>query len=304
MGKLQVYEKSNRGYKRVSKGYIVIAQNNDTTDYLEQAYALALNLKLTQTIVSNLTVCVDTNTKKLIKTKHRKVFDSIVDIPWQDDAADAEWKINNKWKYYYMSPYDETVILDTDMIFPTDVSHWWDIMSQRDVWATTKVRTYRGEVVTSNFYRKYFAANDLPNVYTAFFYFKKSELASELFAMIEIIFQHWQRMFFKYMPKGKPDWLSGDVAFALAMQILGIEHECIRENIDEVPTFVHMKSHIQNIPDTRISGTWTETLPTYYNTYKDFKIGNFQQLYPFHYVEKDWISNTMIKQMEKDYGTK
>ena len=41
---------------------------------------------------------------------------------------------------------------------------------------------------------------------------------------------------------------------------------------------------------------------TYYNTYKDFKVGNFQQLYPFHYVEKDWMSISMIKQMEKEYG--
>ena len=301
MGKLQVYEKSNRGYKRVSRGYIVIAQNNDVTDYLEQAYALALNLKLTQTVVSNLTVCVDTKTRKLIKAKHKKVFDKIVDIPWQDDAKDAEWKINNKWKYYYMSPYDETVILDTDMVFPTDVSYWWDIMSQRDVWATTKVRTYRGEIVTSNFYREYFDANELPNVYTAFFYFKKSELASELFAMIEIIFQHWQRMFFKYMPKGKPDWLSGDVAFALAMQILGIEAECTMENIDAVPTFTHMKSHIQNIQDG-VSDTWTESIPTYYRSYNDFKIGNFQQQYPFHYVEKDWMDTNKIKQLEKDYA--
>ena len=288
----------------MSKGYIVIAQNNDTTDYLQQAYALALNLKLTQSTVNNLTVCVDATTRKLIKPKHKAVFDNIVDIPWQDDAKNDQWKINNKWKYYYMTPYDETVILDTDMMFPTDVSNWWDIMSQQDVWATTQVRTYRGEIVQSNFYRKFFTANNLPNVYTAFFYFKKCDLASELFAMIEIIFQHWQRMFFKYMPNGNPDKLSGDVAFALAMQLLGIEHLCTRENIDSVPTFIHMKSHVQNIPDTRISETWTETLPTYYNTYKDFKIGNFQQLLPFHYVEKDWISNTMLKQMEEDYGIK
>ena len=109
-------------------------------------------------------------------------------------------------------------------------------------------------------------------------------------------------MFFKYMPNGKPDWLSGDVAFALAMQLLGIEHKCTRENIDTVPTFIHMKSHVQNIPDTRISEVWSETLPTYYNSYSDFKIGNFQQLYPFHYVEKDWITDNKIKQMEKDYA--
>ena len=286
----------------MSKGYIVIAQNNDTTDYLEQAYALALNLKLTQTIVYGLTVCVDATTKKLIKAKHKKIFEHIVDIPWNDDAEAKDWKINNKWKYYYMSPYDETVILDTDMIFPTDVSHWWDIMSQRDVWATTKVRTYRGEVANSDYYRQYFAANNLPNVYTAFFYFKKSDLASELFAMIEIIFQHWQRFFHKYMPKGKPDWLSGDVAFALAMQLLDIQSDCIMENIDEVPTFIHMKSHIQNI-DAGISDTWTDSIPTYYRSYNDFKIGNFQQQYPFHYVEKDWMDTNKIKQLEKEYIT-
>jgi len=75
----------------MSKGYIVIAQNNDTVDYLQQAYALALNLKLTQSTVCNLTVCVDAETKKHITHKHRKVFDHIVDIPWTDDAVDAKW---------------------------------------------------------------------------------------------------------------------------------------------------------------------------------------------------------------------
>ena len=65
-----------------------------------------------------------------------------------------------------------------------------------------------------------------------------------------------------------------------------------------------MKSHIQNIPDTRISKDWTETLPTYYNSYKDFKIGNYQQLFPFHYVEKDWLDKNKISQIEKDYGIK
>ena len=70
----------------MSKGYIVIAQNNDTTNYLEQAYALALNLKLTQSTVNNLTVCVDAKTKKQVKEKHYEVFDNIIYIPWQDDA--------------------------------------------------------------------------------------------------------------------------------------------------------------------------------------------------------------------------
>lgn len=285
-----------------NRGYICIAQNSGNLDYLNQAYALALSLKLTQSKVDKLAVCVDAETKRHVTAKHREVFDYILDIPWNDAAKNSDWKIQNKWKYYYMSPYDETVILDTDMIFPTDVSDWWDILSQKDVWATTKVRTFRGEIVNSDYYRKAFTANDLPNVYTAFMYFKKSDLAVELFKMTEIIFNNWQRFYFKYMPKNKPDWLSGDVAFALAMQILGIEHLCTQENVDMVPTFVHMKSHIQNIQNARLSEKWTDSIPTYFQSYNNFYVGNFIQTLPFHYVEKDWLTPQMIKQMEQQYG--
>lgn len=284
-----------------SRGYIVIAQNTRDCNYLEQAYALALNLKLTQKDVDNLTVCLDSDTMRQVSKKHEIVFDNIVEIPWKDDAADVGWKIHNKWKYLYMSPYEETVVLDTDMLFPRDVSHWWDIMSEHDVWFTSNVRTYRGEIVTSDFYRTYFKANNLPNVYTAFFYFKKSALASELFAMAEIVFQHWQRFFYKYMPAGKPDYLSGDVAFALATQILDIEHLCVRDHVKSMPTFVHMKSHVQNVRDFNLCSKWTDSIPTYYKSCRDFKIGNFQQQLPFHYTVKDWLTYDMIKQMEYEF---
>ena len=282
----------------MSKGYIVIAQNNDTTDYLEQAYALALNLKLTQSTVSNLTVCVDAKTKKLITQKHKDIFDPIVDIPWLDDAAEADWKINNKWKYYYMTPYKETVILDTDMIFPQDVSHWWDAMADRDIWACTNVKTYKGEPVVDNYYRRQMKLNNMPNVYTAFFYFKQCKLSSEFFALCRIIFNNWERFYYKYMPNGKYDWLSADVAFSLAIQILGIEDKTTMDHITEMPTFVHMKSHIQNIPTSSIEEDWTKSIPTYYKNYNDFKIGNFQITHPFHYVEKHWMDTDKIHKME------
>ena len=282
----------------MSRGYIVIAQNNDTVDYLEQAYALALNLKLTQSTVSNLTVCVDPKTKSMITQKHKKAFDKIVDIPWTDNAEDAEWKINNKWKYYYMTPYDETVILDTDMIFPTDVSHWWEQLSSKDVWACTNVKTYRNELVNDMYYRLDLKRNKMPNIYTAFFYFKKSDTATELFKMIQIIFENWERFYFKYMPKGKPDWLSADVAYSLAIQLLGIEDKCTMDHIVDLPTFVHMKSFVQNIPTSEIEEDWTKSIPTYYKSYKDFKIGNFQITHPFHYVQKDWMTKDKIQQME------
>ena len=42
----------------MSKGYIVIAQNNEEHDYLEMTYALALSLKATQK-ENAICVCLD-----------------------------------------------------------------------------------------------------------------------------------------------------------------------------------------------------------------------------------------------------
>ena len=116
--------------------------------------------------------------------------------------------------------------------------------------------------------------------------------------MTQTIFENWERFYFKYMPKGKPDWLSADVAFSLAIQILGIEDKTTMDHMTELPTFIHMKSRIQNIPTSYMEEDWTKSIPTYYNSYNNFKIGNFQITQPFHYVEKDWMDKDKITQME------
>jgi len=67
----------------MSRGYIVIAQNNETTDYLEQAYALALSLKITQSEVNNLSVCVEKGTK--VSKKYRAVCHIVIGISWNDE---------------------------------------------------------------------------------------------------------------------------------------------------------------------------------------------------------------------------
>lgn len=280
----------------MSRGYITLAQNNDDWSYLDQAYALGLSLKATQSTVSNLTVALDKRTHSQLKSKHARVFDHVMLLPWEDDAAEAHWKVNNKWKVYYCSPYDETVLLDSDMIFPTDVSHWWDILSQQDFWATTNAKTFRGDTITSRYYRLVFDANGLPNIYNAFMYFKKSELSSEIFKLAEIIFHNWQRFYHLYLPNNKPKHVSGDVVFALAIKLLGYEHLTTRENIENVPTFVHMKGELQGV--NTLLNDWNNQIPSYLAENNNLIVGNFSQQYPFHYAEKNWLTSDIIEQLE------
>ena len=285
----------------MSKGYLILAQDSSKVklDYHRMAYALALSIKNTQSKVTNVCLATDKNIP-LLSSKYHNVFDDIVEIPWGDHAKDVTWKIDNKWKYYHMTPYDETVILDADMIFTSDISDWWDILQTKDVCATTQVKTFRNEIITDDSYRKTFTSNNLPNVYTAFMYFKKTELAAELFKLTEIIFNNWERFFYDYLNETRPKHLSGDVAYALAMKILGIEDECSLSNLD-IPSFVHMKSKLQNIPEKYLTEDWTQHIPTYFTKEGTLKIGNFQQDLPFHYQIKEWLTDDIIKKLEGIY---
>jgi hypothetical protein len=284
----------------MSKGYLVLAQNNKTDNYINHAYALALSIKNTQSTVNNITLATDVPVDN-IPPNIQSTFDSIVPIPWTDHAEASQWKIENKWKYYHMTPYDETVILDADMIFPTDISHWWDILSKQDIWITDKPRTFKGEIITSTRYRETFVSNNLPNVYTAFMYFKKTEMVAELFRLVEIIFNNWNKFYYDYLDETRPNVLSGDVAYALAIKILGIENECFG-NIDSMPTFVHMKSHLQNIDAKFLAEDWTNHIPTYFREDCGFKIGNYEQTLPFHYHIKSWLTPDIIAMLENRGG--
>ena len=83
----------------------------------------------------------------VIPTEYLKAFDHVITIPWKDHAEKSQWKIDNKWKYFWMTPFDETVILDTDMIFTADISYWWDILVTKDVWFTTAPKTFKNELI-------------------------------------------------------------------------------------------------------------------------------------------------------------
>jgi len=280
----------------MSRGYLILAQNSRKDDYVKLAYALALSIKGTQSSVNKVAIA----TNEDVSGRYAQAFDHIIDIPWNDQASVSKWKIENKWKYYYMTPFDETVVLDADMLFPADISHWWDILAQKEMWITDKPRTFKGEVITSTEYRPSFPSNNLPNAYTAFMYFKKTNMVHEVFKMTQLIFENWERFYYDFMDETRPKNLSGDVAYALAIKILGLENECF--DTLSIPTFVHMKSYVQNIDKKLLTENWTMNIPTYFNDECEFKIGNYEQCYPFHYQIKEWLTDDMILKLERKVG--
>jgi hypothetical protein len=270
----------------MTKGIVVISQNTKKVNYVEQACLLAMSLQVTN---PELKISIVTNNR--VPEKYKSFFDKIIKIPWSDSAKNSEWKVENRWKVYHVTPYDETIVLDTDMIVLQDIGAWWNFLSNYDLFFTSRVETYRGETVTSDYYRKTFTINNLPNLYSGLYYFKKCKKSYEFFSWLELVTSNWELFYGKYTPKNYNNWLSFDISAAIVTKILDIEHEITNKKIT-IPTFTHMKPKIQGWKEP--INRWQDAVGVYISEDCKLKIGNHQQTGIFHYTEKDFITDEIL----------
>jgi hypothetical protein len=171
------------------------------------------------------------------------------------------------------------------MIFQRDYSHWVDYFENNcELYVAPEAYTFRGEVITSDFYRKTFTANELPNLYSAFTWFRKSsQLATTFFKLVQRITEYPTEFKNLYLSKLIPEVVGTDEAFGLAAKIMGIEDQIAYPM--EFPRFVHMKPQCQNFKYP--INKWHLDLGIYKDKYNNIKIGTYRQDDIIHYVEKD-----------------
>jgi len=273
----------------MTKGIVLIAQNSEY-NYVEQACALAMSIRAT----NDTKVCLLTN--DTVPSRYVDVFDVIKEIPWEDDSANMEWKVANRWKLYHASPYDETIVMDTDMLVLQNLDSWWKFLSNYEVFYTSKVYTYRGDEVNDTYYRKTYIANNLPNVYAGFHYFKKCDFAKEFYTMLELVMNNWQLFYGKYASKEYQNWLSVDTSTAIVTKILDCEDRITNKKVS-FPSFTHMKPRIQGWYNP--SETWRSRVGAYLTDDLQLKIGNHQQQGIFHYTEKEFLDQSKIQKYER-----
>ena len=271
-------------------GYLIVVAEHENIDYLQLAYGLALSIKNTQRPGFDQVALVIDNKQKLQNIKSGWVFDHVIE--WDQETF---WD-GRSWMDQ-LSPFDNTVCLDADMLFLRDYSHWAEyFIENSELYIANKSFTYRGETVTDQYYRKAFVKNQLPNLYSFYTFFKKdSELAKEFFNLGRDIIKHPVEFANMFLSEYKPKILGTDEAFALAAKILDIT-DVISYDLD-FPRVVHMKPMIQNWPWP--ADAWSDHVGFYLNNKGHLKIGNYQQQDIVHYVEKDKMNREMISILEE-----
>lgn len=281
---------------QVSKGFLIFAQNTPDVDYAMQAYALALSIKNTQLTVTNVSIVTD----HVVPDQYKHVFDHIIDIPWNQVNTESRYKAEHRWKMYYTTPYDETIVLDSDMLVLEDLSLWWEHCKHYDLQFCSKVKNYKLETISNSFYRKAFVGNNLTNPYFGLHYFKKNQAGYEFYKTLEFVCNNWEWCYGKFAPVEYQNWLSMDLATAITIEILGLYDTVI--NANSPLEFIHMKPAVQGWHTTPVS--WQTTVPCVFTNTGDLVIGNIKQSKLFHYVEKNFLTTRIVESLEKVYAKK
>lgn len=111
----------------MKRGALLIARNNSEVDYIKQAVYCATRIKK----YLNLPVSIITDNAAYLKksfTSYKKIFDRVIEIKnekaiqykkYNDGIyvrKNLEYKNDTRSQAYKLSPYDETLLLDTDFI--------------------------------------------------------------------------------------------------------------------------------------------------------------------------------------------
>jgi len=274
----------------MSKGFLVLAQNSKSGNYIMQACLLAMSLRAN----NNYKISLVTNDD--IPKQYVDLFDKVIPIPFGDDAEDKEWKIENRWKLFHATPYEETIVLDTDMLVLENIDNWWSFLKNYDVYYTSNVYDYRGNIADTSYYRKAFIENNLPNLFSGFHYFKKNDFAMNFYKELETVVKDYGKFYSSVVKKSTPSFPSMDVCAAIAAVNLNCVDQITNPFVKN-PTFVHMKPYCQGWDS--VTKSWLDKVGCYINSNCQIKIGNYFQTGILHYTENEFIEKTPVLERYK-----
>lgn len=250
------------------QGFLILAQNSSQVNYVDCAITLARTIKYWH---PDAQICLLTN--------ETRSNDTLFDYVYQLSENLQANPYANDWQVFDKTPFRETIKLEADMLITSAIDHWWNMLRHRDVVVSTGCRDWKDQVASARQYRQVFDDNNLPDVYNAITYWRRSKTAQTFFNTVRSIFENWSE--YRKLLKFPEDVPSTDVVYAMAANIVGAE-QCTMPFAD-YPRIVHMKRHIAGTQ----TEDWTRELNWEYRDYL-LRVNTVAQSGAFHYNVKEW----------------
>lgn len=210
----------------MSKGVLLIARNNSEVDYTKQAYYSAKRIKKYLDLPVSL-ITDNYDYLKKVYTDYESVFDVIIEISndvgvqyrkYNDGAfvrKTLEYKNTSRSLSYDFSPYDETLLLDTDFIISNDrfkacFDQPHNLLMYKDAFEISGFRDVSEFVTVSETGPDFYWA-------TAVF-FRKTATNKLFFDLVKHIQSNW--MHYKNLYQLPYATFRNDYAFSIAVHIM------------------------------------------------------------------------------------
>jgi hypothetical protein len=275
-------------------GFLTFAQNNSNTDYLRLAYAQACNFKSIHTGMKY-AVIVDKQTATCLTPSCLDVFDYVIELEHDYNKENSEWKLANECQVFTLTPFKETIKIESDLLVTRPIDHWLTAFRLKEVVLSTGCKNYRQQLSDKRTYRKFFDDNELPDIYNGLMYFRFSQFAQQFFYTAKQILDNWDYLKNQILKNCREDTPSTDVLYAITAKTLGVEN-CTLPSMEFI-NFVHMKPSIQNWSDI---GDWQKMTTTEQDE-NMIRIHNLNQYDPIHYYEKSFITDERLQHYEQQY---
>tara|TARA_Y100000589_G_scaffold232888_1_gene220411 strand:- start:280 stop:1119 length:840 start_codon:yes stop_codon:yes gene_type:complete len=208
----------------MSEGVLLFAYNNEQLDYVKQAIFCAKRIKE----FTNLNVTLVTDTPNQIKKYpfHKKYIDHVLPASKStetqqkkfydgSDYIDATWKNFSRVSCYKFTPYEKTIVMDTDFIVSSDAilkcfNTQHDFMINRYAFDLNTTRDNSEELLVSN--------TSIPMYWATIFYFRKTNKTRILFDLVQYIRDNWS--YYKLLYNFVSKTYRNDFAFSIALHIL------------------------------------------------------------------------------------
>jgi hypothetical protein len=210
----------------MTQGVLIFAQNNIEVDYAKISLFAASRVKQ----YLNVPVTLVTDSREwLLKSQPsaEKIFDNFIDVysdteqtkKFYDGALSSRvltWKNLSRSDCYELSPYDETLVIDSDYIISSNnLSKIWnnsqDFLIYKDSFDLAQWRDTR----SFNQLNQY----SIPFYWATAFYFKKSKENQSFFDIVKHIKKNWS--YYKALYTIDSSVFRNDFAFSIAIHMMG-----------------------------------------------------------------------------------
>lgn len=202
----------------MSNGILLFAHNNELVDYVDQAVFCAKRVQkymgLPVSLVTNEQVDNKVFDKVIYKsidnTKNFRSFKNGSEIVGRDN-----WYNTDRFNAYNLTPYDKTIVLDTDFIVCNN--NLINLFESKKSFACSKKHC----ILQSSMQQpksERIALNSIPMYWATVMYFTKSSLAKSIFDFVSHIHDNW--LWYKNLYGINSAKFRNDYAFSIAIHTM------------------------------------------------------------------------------------